>query len=131
MSEEKRIEDKQYEKLKLKYKKELKKYNEIQRKINELKKQQPKLYDIENRLMQLSHKYVVGDYVVLKTKEIARIEKLIRRKHYKVFVACLGLKGGLGTKQRIHEDEILCHVMDLELSIIRYKKHGLRKENEV
>ena len=124
-------ENKQYQKLKLKYKKELEEYNKIQKEIDKLRKQQPNLYEIENKLMQLTHKYIVGDYVVLKTKEIAQIERLIGRKHYNMFVACPGLKGGLGTREKIHEDQILCHVMDLELNNtkIKYKKSGLRKNN--
>jgi len=113
-------------------KRELKRGIDINKKIeSEINKKRNSLIDtwkIECRLSELSHNYKKGDTVVLPSGQMAEIRRLIRRKHYELFVVCSGLIGNIGTKQIFHEKDILCHAMDLVISRehIKYKSHGWR-----
>jgi len=127
LTEEQR--DKEYKRLKGKLSKEKKRYEELQFKINELEKQQPDIKDLERQLSELSHNYRCGQLVVLKeVNDIAKIEGLVGRKHYKVFVQCQGLRTGLGIAKKIHERDILCRVERLRLNDCKWDISGLPQD---
>jgi predicted RNase H-like nuclease (RuvC/YqgF family) len=118
------------------------KFRALKRKLVDTKKFNKKLEDqmdslrdklvntwkIEEEISQLSHRYHKGDIVVMPDGEMAEVRKLVRRKHYELFVQCRGLRSKLGTHQKVHESGILCHAMDLELEQgkIRYDARGWR-----
>ena len=72
----------------------------------------------KNRMDGISHKYRVGDYVVLKgsKKEVGVVRRLLNRKDYRVFFRWPDPSRRVGVDKDIHEDDILCHVMELDLS---------------
>lgn len=105
-----------------KYKEE---FNKMESKIKDT-------WDIEQKLKVLTHNFMRKDTVLLNSYEIAEIERLVGTYHYYVFVHDTMLRGGIGTKRKIHQEEILCHITDLNLKNqkdLKYKQRGYRRIN--
>lgn len=111
----------------------LKKQNNIYRQqMSEISQKIKDEYELERKLKLLTHQFQKNDYIVLKTYEIAQIQKLIGNYHYEVFVETTIFKSGIRTKQKIHQKEILCHIIDLilvDIKELNYKKNGFRRIN--
>jgi len=123
--------DKKYNKLKDRLKLAIKINNKINIKISKLHKKQISEWDLDREISKISHLFSRNDIIVLKSKKIAKIIKLIGRKHYKIFVSCPFLSGECGTNKIIHERYILCHAMKLVLTDKDcHFKYGIRNKSK-
>ncbi len=91
----------------------------IEKKIDKLYSQKIDPWDIEQKIVDLSHRFKQDDWVVTKDKKIVQVMALIGDSMYKVFVPALYLKGRTGMTRTIHEKSILCHVAGLGLENCR------------
>lgn len=120
--------DEEYKKVRLELKNAKLKETKILEEIKQLHKKRPNdIYSLENKLKKLSHKYRIGDCVVLKNKEIGMIIGLKGLKMYKVQIPSV-FKHSC-TNEMKHEKDILCHTYDLILEKeinVKYRLTGLR-----
>ncbi len=72
-------------------------------------------YQLENLKSQVSHNYKIKDFIVLKdTYKIVEISKTIGVKQYQIKRSA----GFAYTLDKIHEDDILCHVRQFDVNKI-------------